>query len=218
MNAPHPVSPIWAPAAEDVRTLAWLHAQERPAALWVALYRHGFPHGLSLGGHEEVAELADGLQALARQLAEQPGETLRADDLLAADYADIYLTHAFKASPYESVWRDEDRLMMQGPTFDVRACYRRHGLAVATDWRSMPDDHLAHELAFVAHLLDQGNVVEAASFLDAHLMTWLPDFAAQVGHRARTRVYAGLARLTLSLCRQLRAALVVSTDEVPPTG
>ena len=66
-------------------------------------------------------------------------------DRLAADYADIYLTNGLRASPCESVWLDEDGLVMQGPMFDVRACYSRHGLAVP-DWRRRSDDHLVHQL------------------------------------------------------------------------
>ncbi len=198
-------------AAEDVRTLAWLHAEERPAQVWADLYRSGFPLGFSLGEQEDLAQLSASLQTLTHLLAHQPAQAAWTSDLLAADYADIYLTHAFEASPYESVWRDEDRLMMQGPTFEVRECYRRHGMAVA-DWRRMPDDHLAHELTFVAHLLEQGQDAEAARFLDEHLLTWLPNFADKVGRRAHTHVYAGLARLTLSLCRQLREALGRAAD------
>ena len=52
-------------------------------------------------------------------------------DDLDADFAGIYLTHALRASPCESVWLDEENLMMQGPSFAVRDCYRRHGLSVA---------------------------------------------------------------------------------------
>ena len=71
------------------------------------------------------------------------------EDDLAADYAGIYLTHALRASPYESVWRDEEKLMMQGPSFAVRDRYHAHGLAAA-DWRRMADDHVSNELAGLA--------------------------------------------------------------------
>lgn len=73
------------------------------------------------------------LSALAEQRrARQDDMALPASsvDELAADYAAIYLTHALRASPHESVWRDDDHLMLQGPTFAVRAFYRRHGVQV----------------------------------------------------------------------------------------
>lgn len=192
-------------AAEDLRTLAWLHAAERNVVTWRALHRAGFPLGLTLAVPD--GEAVQGLdQALGQLPDPEDAVTLRADDELAADYADIYLTHALKASPYESVWRDEDHLMMQGPTFAVRAVYRRHGMAVPGR-RGMPDDHLAHELAFIAHLLDQGDAAAARQFLDEHLLTWLPAFAGRVAQRARTTVYAGLATLTLEACNCLRDRL-----------
>lgn len=201
-------------AAEDLRTLAWLHQAERSASTWVALHRAGFPRGLGLPDLPASEGLSGALSSLAATLLADPGRSEdRADDALAADFADIYLTHAYKASPYESVWRDEDKLMMQGPTFAVRACYRRHGMAVP-DWRAMPDDHLSHELAFVSHLLAQGKAAAAARFLDDHLLTWLPDFAQRVAQRARTTVYAGLARLTDEYCRRLRGGL----GEAEPRG
>lgn len=195
--------------AEDLRTLAWLHAAERDCATWLALHSTGFPAGLVICDDVGRQPMQLALQALGEQVATH-GQT-ETDAKLASDYADIYLTHALQASPYESVWRDEDHLMLQAPTFAVRAFYRRHGLQVA-DWRQMPDDHLSHELGFVAWLLEQGLTDEARRFLDEHLLTWLPDFAARVIQRASCEVHAGLAALTLDSCRQLRARLTASLE------
>lgn len=95
--------------AEDLRTLAWLHAAERPSAVWHALNAAGFPTGLALLSpqHAAVQAMNAALRSLGERAAGDPGRT---DDALAADYAAIYLTHAFRASPCESVWRDEDHL------------------------------------------------------------------------------------------------------------
>jgi len=197
------VSSQW--AAEDLRTLAWLHAGERDALTWLSLHEHGFPRGLSLAEQDEpeLQAMEQALSALFTQRQEAPRRT---DDRLAADFAGIYLTHAFQASPCESVWLDEDHLMMQAPTFEVREAYRRHGMQVQ-GWRRMPDDHLSHELAFVAFLLEADEPAAAAEFLDQHLMRWLPGFAARVAQRSRSDVYGALALLTLSCCRNLRRQL-----------
>lgn len=191
--------------AEDLRALAWLHAAERDAPTWCALHAAGFPGGLVVPGADgpQARALSDALDILCRE----PAEALpHASDELAADYADIYLTHALRASPCESVWRDEDHLMMQAPTFAVRACYREQGLAV-NDWRTMADDHLSLELGFIAHLLEQGRVAAARQFMAEHLLVWLPQFASRVGERARTLVYASLALLTGEVCAALHQAL-----------
>jgi TorA maturation chaperone TorD len=200
-------------AAEDLRALAWLHREERSPQVLQSLLESGFPATLSLVAPEQAE-----VQAMAQALVELEGATgssasCSADDL-AADYADIYLSHALRASPCESVWRDEDHLLLQGPTFAVRNFYRRHGVQVA-DWRQMSDDHLCHELDFVALLLQRGEPREAARFMQAHLMTWLPDFSERVAMRAATAFYAALAVLTRACCEACQAQLPKVTP-LPP--
>jgi len=192
-------------AAEDLRTLAWLHAGEQAPAAWLALYEAGFPAGLSVLPPQDPAAsaMSRALDELRAAHAAEPG---RVQDELAADFAAIYLTHGIQASPFESVWIDEDHLMMQGPTFAVRDAYRRHGLT-APDWRMLADDHLTHQLSFVAVLLDKGALDEARAFMAQHLMSWLPRFAQRVAERAGTAVYGALAVLTLQACRGVEEAL-----------
>lgn len=191
-------------AAEELRALAWLHACERSPETLVELYRSGFPASFILATKADPAH-----QAMTAALAALAGESnaenreipaSSADDL-AADYANIYLNHALRASPHESVWRDEDNLMLQAPTFAVRDFYRRHHIQVA-DWRLMADDHISHELNFLALLLERDEEQEAARFLHHHLLAWVPDFAQRAGQRAATPFYAALALLTNTACQQ----------------
>jgi TorA maturation chaperone TorD len=190
--------------AQDLRSLAWLHAAERDASTWLTLHRAGFPLGLHLAGGEGSRAMTQALEALREAQSRDPQGT---DDQLAADFAGIYLTHAFRASPCESVWRDEDHLMLQAPTFAVREVYRRHGIP-PLNWRVMPEDHLVHELCFIAQRLEAGDRVAAADFLGRHLLTWLPQFAARVAQRADTPIYAALALLTMDAATLLRQRLV----------
>ena len=200
-------SPSFNAAAEDLAALAWLHEAERDVETLTRLHAAGFPEGLSLADPEAPPRVAMGeaLQVIGRV----PGHDRPSlEDDLAADYAGIYLTHALRASPYESVWRDEEKLMMQGPSFAVRDRYHAHGLAAA-DWRRMADDHVSNELAFLSYLLSRGDVEEARRFIEEHLLQWLPSYAERVTARASTRYYAPLASLTQhvieNLHRQLRA-------------
>jgi TorA maturation chaperone TorD len=227
--SPHPAPPGWRNlAAEDLNALAWLHQTERAPDLLVSLYTNGFPATFSLvaAQHPTCLAMDASLQALAGQ-GDGVVPSSSADDL-AADYAAIYLTHGLRAAPSESVWMDEDHLFMQGPTFAVREFYRRHGIQ-APDWRVMTDDHITHELQFVALLLERAEDREAARFLKQHLMTWLPDFALRVGQRAQTPFYAALAALTLTACEQCQrwlptvavippVKLSASTDTRPVCG
>jgi TorA maturation chaperone TorD len=132
--------------------LALLHDRELDAERIHALWQEGYEDflGLHLVGEEgrkAITLLREGLTDIPAGL---DTETL---DRLAADFADIYLTHGVRASPCESVWLDEDGLAMQAPMFDVREWYRRYGLAVA-NWRQRSDDHLVYQLLFLAQLLE----------------------------------------------------------------
>lgn len=200
-------------AAEDLRALAWLHEKERPREVLAELHRSGFPQTISLLSpqHTAVTQMAAALTALATTAKE---DDPRCTDDLAADYAGIYLTHSLRAAPYESVWRDEDQLMMQAPTFAVRDFYTRHGMVVQ-NWRHQPDDHLSHELRFTAMLLERGERREAARFLRTHLLVWLPMFTEKVEQRAETRFYADLATLTIA-CVQSCVERLPSVAVIPP--
>jgi len=193
--------------ALDLMTLARLHDRELDAGSVQALQEVAFPACL-------VLELQSPLAQDARRLLEDAVTGLDTEastlDELAADFAAIYLTHAFGASPCESVWIDDDGLAMQEPMFEVRDAYARHGLEVP-DWRKRPDDHLVLQLHFLAELFDDSEldtVEAAADFLDWHLLRWLPDFARRVASRAATPFYAGLAMLTAAYVDELRDILV----------
>lgn len=192
-------------AAEDLAALAWLHEAERDVDTLVRLHAAGFPDGLSLAGPEAPPRVAMGEALRVIGCVPEHDRPSLADDL-AADYAGIYLTHSLRASPCESVWRDDEKLMMQGPAFAVRERYRAHGL-VAADWRRTADDHVTNELAFLSYLLSRGEGLEARRFIEEHLLQWLPDFAERVAARASTRFYAALASLTLHVIENLHLQL-----------
>ena len=190
-----PAAPGWHRlAAEDLNALAWLHHKEHATDVLLSLRENGFPATLSLVLPEHPSSRARDAALRARAGRGDGSVPASSPDDLAADYAAIYLTYALRASPCESVWLDEDHLVMQGPTFAVREFYKRHGIQVP-DWRVMSDDHLTHELQFVALLLERGEEREAARFLKQHLMSWLPNFAQRVGQRGVREAMAELQRL-----------------------
>ncbi|MCB1784676.1 MAG: molecular chaperone TorD family protein [Gammaproteobacteria bacterium] len=203
--------------ALDLLTLARLHDRELDAATLKGIAADRFPGNLALRlqtdkARQVLAGLGDAVASL--DLAPPQG------DELAADFAAIYLTHGFGASPCESVWLDDDGLAMQQPMFEVRGVYARHGLQ-APDWRKRPDDHLVHQLHFVAALIDDESfesLREAARFLDEHTLRWMPDFAGRVVSRAATPFYAGLAALTSAYLDELRDLLARLLDEARPSA
>lgn len=203
---------IWATALGPVIRL---HDREVDNAVIEGLWTAEFPALAALllegSGDEAVAEgFARALAGLPRPLPQA-----MADDL-AADFADAYLTHGFRASPNGSVWLTEDHLERQQPMFDVRDFYAFYGITVP-DWRRRSDDHIVHEMQFLSHLLALGtpaSLADAALFLDRHLLPWAPDFCLRVAARAREPFYAGSTLLTRSLLLALRQDLEGTTGLV----
>lgn len=213
------LTPFREAVSEDLMTLAVLHDRELDKPRILALWDIGYDNllGLKLSrdpGKRAMALFCHGMTDIPGILDQE------ALDLLAAEYADIYLNNSLGASPNESVWLDDDGLMMQEPMFQIREWYLRHGLAVP-DWRNRTDDHLVHQLQFLAHLLAPGmpeaDLAHAARFMDEHLLRWIGDFADRVATRCSTRLYAGLARLTAAYVDELRDILAELCGEPRPS-
>lgn len=196
--------------ADDLNMLAALHDNEVEERLLNAMDVSDFP--MQLGLKMKTEQACDAQLMMKQALIELPRSfDKKTIDTLAADYADIYLTYSFRASPYESVWLDEENLERQAPMFEVRSWYKRFGLAVP-DWRIRADDHLVHQLQFLAFLFSQDNreelLEEIANFMDQHLLKWLGLFAQRVAERCTTSYFAAAALLTDAYCEELREILV----------
>lgn len=202
--------------AEDAEALAALHDRELTAETIAALREVGFPANLGLLPAGERAQQTWRMMAAALPCVADAA-TL---DRLAVDYAAIYLTGAYGASPCESVWLDDDHLACQGPMFALRQLYAAAGLAAAA-WRKRPDDHLVLQLLYLAHALrraeEPDDLRRLAAMMDEHLLRWLPDFAARVAERCELPFFAVLAGLTFLWCEQLRDLLADRLGEPRPT-
>lgn len=198
----------WSVYGEDLRLLALLHDRE-PTVDLIERLREAWPKdliGLPLADPAGVSALDFLRVALSENVTPIDAAGL---DELAADYAAIYLNHAYRVSPSESPWIDPDGLTSQQSMFEVRDWYRHWGME-APDWRRRPDDHLVVEMQFVAHLLTIGTpaaLLDAARFLDHHLLRWYGAFADGVERRCRTPYWAAIVNLTLVHLDTLRDRL-----------
>jgi len=205
--------------AEDIETLALLHDVELTPEVIAALKGVGFPGNLGLapGGEAGLGSFEMMRMAVAALPAQPDAGQL---DELAADFAAIYLTASFGASPSESYWLSDDHLVCQDAMFDLRALYAAHGLA-APDWRKRPDDHLVFQLQFLARRIaaasTPGDWRALADLLDLHLLRWLPDFSRRVADRCDTMFYAALALLTDAWLQQARDLIAAHLGEPRPT-
>lgn len=208
-----------AAVAADVMALASLHHAEADDALMLDLLEQGFPDALGLKLMQPHS--LEAVTFMRQAMAELPTPLPQAQkDEMAVDYAAIYLNHVYRASPCESVWLDDDNLLMQTPMFQVREVYQRHGLGVA-DWRMRSDDHLVVELQFIVRMMqndDMDALAEVARFMDEHLLRWLPQFGERVAKRCATPFYAASAWLTSVYCEELRDLLADILGEARPSS
>lgn len=197
--------------AEDLDQLIRLHDRELDGETLAALRAADFPGGFAL--------LADdaGAKAAYANMAAALREPVTLDEL-AADYAAIYLTNSFGASPYESVWLSDEHLACDRPMFELREIYAASGWR-APDWRRRFDDHLVLQLQYLRQVLGNAAVdlEKLANFIDQHIGYWLPDWAQRVSAHCDTRFYAALAELSYIWLRHFRELLADILDlPLPP--
>ncbi|MEZ5825582.1 MAG: molecular chaperone TorD family protein [Geminicoccaceae bacterium] len=194
--------------AEDLETLAILHDKE-PTAEMIGEFRSlavAEWFGLKLPESEAPAVID---KALA--LMPDPVDRATLDDL-AADHADIYLVDSLHASPIESLYLENERLVCQQSMFAIRDWFQHYGYE-AENWRRRADDHLVLQLRFMARLAALAtpeSTTDLARFLDRHTLRWIHTFAGRVATRCATPWYAGVARLTADYLEVLRDWLAVS--------
>lgn len=209
--------------AEDLQLLARVHDREMDRQTLDALRAISFPRSLVLKLEDQRGQDAFAVLKLALQRLRNADDAQM--DELAADYADIYLNHSIQASPFESVWLDEEGLAMQQPMFQIREWYERHGMA-AKDWRIRSEDHIGLQLQFLAHLLSKAGksnaplktLSELARFLDEHPLRWIDEFSLRVVQRCGTAFYAGCAMLTASYLDALRSLMELLLDQPRPSA
>lgn len=171
-------------------------------AMWPVM-----PHG------PRTEEALARLHALssAAEIATLGGQTALAD-ALERDHARLFIGPEIAVPPWESVWRDKERLLFGEQTFAVREAYARSGLAVERK-DTEPDDHIGYELLFLAQLAaalttassqHDATLDAARAFLDDHLLRWLPDLCEAITRSAATPHYAALALLTAGAVADLQ--------------
>ncbi len=207
-----------AAVASDLDLIASLH--DRPLTTEAVVAARAFPFADQLALTLASPAGSGACAALDAALSALP-ETIGLDvvDELASEHADIYYRFVYRASPTESVWRTEDGLVLQEPTFQVQQWYRRHGLR-SEDPDGRPDDHIVMQLGFVAHMMEQARTVDdlvaVARFLDEHPLTWVGQLADRLSERGAPPFYTGLAALTAAYLEELREHLAEITGHARP--
>ena len=148
---------------------------------------------------------------------------------LAIDYVRTFIGHGVNgysaAYPFESVYTSERRLMMQEARADVLRIFRENNFK--RDRWNEGEDHIALELEFVQRMalrtkesLEAGDEDAAVqqlkvqqSFVQEHLMNWLPMLVSDMQQFAKTSFYRGLGNLTLGYVQEDQDILQELLDE-----
>jgi TorA maturation chaperone TorD len=138
---------------------------------------------------------------------------------IRVDYARLFVGAQKVAAPlWESVYFNRERMVFQEQTLRARATYQKYKLQVE-NYQHEPDDHLAFELLFIAHLahlarthLSNGEeqeflriISDQRDFLTDHLLSWINQWRDVVCDRAKSDFYRGYAMLICLACDQAQA-------------
>jgi anaerobic sulfite reductase subunit A len=160
---------------------------------------------------EGDSELIEGYR-LMKEYVNQPGFDPLTD--LAADYARIFLGAGITdidqvAYPYESVYTNEKKLIMQEARDEMLATLRKNRLEVNNPYNE-PEDHIFVHFEFMAFLCKKSReaiandnfetyvdcLQQQKKFLEDHLLNWIPGFCSDVEKHAGTDFYRGIAKVT----------------------
>jgi TorA maturation chaperone TorD len=178
------------------------------------------------------AALGEWFSADVVEKFQRGGKAMDAKDFSEAagrEFANLFLVPGGQhIAPYESVFRDRREidgreisgLLMGQSALDVQQWYRLAALEISADFKELPD-HIGLELHYLAYLCakeqefadadDIGKQTRAREmqrdFLKAHVLSWLPDLAAQIQTKAKLPLYPAIASLAVEFCRNDLATL-----------
>jgi len=164
----------------------------------------------------------------AYAVPENSGDVLTIGRELLLDHLDLFSGPTPKAPPWESVWRERDRLLFGLQTEKVRQCYLTWGLNTENADRE-PEDHLGLELAFTLFLVQaayqqpvpvsKGGMFPEkalADFLDEHVLAWVDSCLNTATKHASTVFYREIPVLCLVMLRNLRQDVASIQNVVDP--
>jgi len=152
---------------------------------------------------EENELIYQGVRNIASYLKQH--DPLQEKDQLDWDYTRLFIgPYALLAPPWESAYLSEERLLFQESTLQVRQAYAKYGL-LSQNHQHEADDHLSLELDFMFQLATKAEerynhfsefqeiLFDSKSFLQNHLLNWVPTLARDIRQNANTGLYQGMA-------------------------
>lgn len=181
------------------------------------------------GAHRSLEQALEPLSARAAREAEALDRTFReaTEEALQVEYARLFVgPYEVEAPPYGSVYLDEGRTVMGASTQEAARFYREEGLAIASEFRELPD-HISAELEFLSFLITQGiGALEAGDaqeflrlgrqqgrFLGDHLLRWAPSLCRRIEEHTGEPYFLALARCLATFLQDSERDLRFPFDE-----
>lgn len=158
---------------------------------------------------EDRKTIADGLMKANSYLNNISSFQDEQYEKLHWDFTKMFIGPSFlPAPPWESAYLNEERLLFQEETLEVRKKYLKYCF-IPKNYPHEPDDHVGLELDFMDRLCkltieatEKGNteklvelLMDQQSFLTEHLLQWIPAFTDDVINNADTDFYKGMAKV-----------------------
>ncbi|MEM3449326.1 MAG: molecular chaperone TorD family protein [Thermoprotei archaeon] len=175
-------------------------------------------------------DVQKGLDLIKRYLNNTESlETEMVEIDLAEDYAGIFLgVRGVVPHPSESAYMTKDHTIFQKQRDEILQMYQQMGLQKDPSFPE-PEDHIALELCFMARLANQTvNALELKnlelllqmlryqqSFMDQHLVRWVPKLCQDIYRSARTDFYKGVALFTRGFINLDRAMINMFIKSLP---
>ncbi|AFQ43451.1 TorD/DmsD family molecular chaperone [Desulfosporosinus meridiei] len=157
----------------------------------------------------ESEDILKGIKAVDSSLNRSSGLSRQDVDGLQWDYTRLFIgPDQLAAPPWESAYANEDKLLFQKETLEVRGAYLKH-LFLPAQFQQEADDHIGLELDFMYQLClelyekaksgesFQEVLEDQQSFLQQHLLKWVPRFGRDIINNSTTDFYKGMASILM---------------------
>lgn len=158
---------------------------------------------------EEDEKIREGVQQVIGFLKEYDSYREKKYDDLHWEYTRMFVgPYELSAPPWESAYLSKERLLFQEQTLKVRQAYLKYGFA-PKNFKKEADDHLGLELDFMYQLSSQSLealetqdgkrlfeiLKDQESFLQEHLLKWVPGFSKDVIENSKYGFYRGMVKI-----------------------
>lgn len=158
---------------------------------------------------EDSDLIKEGVEEVKKYLGKQ--DIVREEEFqnLHWDFTRMFIgPHSLPAPPWESSYLNEERLLFQKETLEVRRKYLKYNF-VPKNFPHEADDHIGLELDFMGRLseiagkkvnnMEITDVIELLedqkAFLKEHLLKWVPSFSQDIIKSAESDFYKGMAKI-----------------------